>query len=170
MSPKFVRLFFRPGIKAIFAASLSGALVCAAGGALTWRTVGGNAAAEKAVVVDHSTINERLKGTWVLQSIAMRGLAPIESTYPVRIAFEDDGRLICATPEATYRIIDTGKTPIEIEYVIGEMVLPGVFDVQGDTLTVCNALDQHNLPTKPLPTNVTPGPGNAVAIYSRERP
>jgi RNA polymerase sigma factor (sigma-70 family) len=172
-----VALWGVSGTKTILAALLAGAVVCTAGGLVVWRTAGENAAdrnatgekaiAEQAAVVVEQPIDERLHGTWLLQSFTLgERKFPGNPEQPIRIAFEDDGRLICATPGSTYRIVNARKTPMEIEYVIGGKTWPGIFDLRGDTLTVCHEMQ----PGRPRPPDFKPRPGVGISVYSRKRP
>jgi RNA polymerase sigma factor (sigma-70 family) len=175
-----VALWGASATKAIIAASLSGALVCTAAGLLVWRAAGENVAggnagdrtiAENAVVenaVVEKPIEERLKGTWLLQpGCTFHGeLVPIVPAERRGIKLGDNGRM---DEGSAYRV-DTGKRPMEIDWIINGNSWPGIFKLEGDTLTICHSLaPPDNLPTKPLPTDFTPGPGKAVWVYSRDR-
>ncbi len=184
-----VALWGASATKAIIAASLSGALVCTAGGLVVWRSAGGRAAggtagggkaiAENAAVVVRP-IGERLKGTWILQSGNWHGRPlPINPADRRGITLGDNGRFNPgAAGEGTYRI-DTSKSPMEIYETVkitfpnGQeqiVTVPGIFELEGDTLTVCQSLDENGNPVGGPPADFNPGPGKAVWVYSRDRP
>jgi RNA polymerase sigma factor (sigma-70 family) len=182
-----VALWGASGTKTIIVALLAIAVVCTAGGLVAWRAAGGRVTAEKAAVekaaaekavaekavaekaaggnaVAEKTIEERLLGIWVLESF-MLGERQMPGNPNVRIAFEDNGRFICGTPGSTYRIVNTRKTPMEIEYVTNG-TYPGIFELRGDKLTVSTDM----LPDRPRPPDFKPRPGVGTSVYSRARP
>jgi RNA polymerase sigma factor (sigma-70 family) len=146
------------GIKAVVAVSVSGALLTAVASVSVWR-----ATAQKPT-------EQYIQGVWVLQSMTMHGQPiPLEGQPRPRITLGENGSLVSTTTRGTY-VMDTRARPMQMTWTLTGTSMPGIFELQGDSLTVCMTLGQGDLPSLPLPTDFTPGPGKAVMTYSRERP
>jgi uncharacterized protein (TIGR03067 family) len=146
------------GIKAMIAASLSGVLLISAAGLLAWRVVGG------------APIEQRVQGVWVLQSLNMNGeLNEAAAQLRARITLGENGALVTATNTGTY-IIDKRARPMQMTWSIAGSDIPGIFEVRGDTLTLCLNLGPNDVPGTPVPTDFEPGRGKMVIVYTRGQP
>jgi RNA polymerase sigma factor (sigma-70 family) len=144
----------------IAAATLAGTLVCTTAGVLAWRAV-----AAKSVHVD-----EGVKGTWVLEKFIQNGQRDPRMEGPQsRVTLGDNRSFVADNGSGTYQI-DTRTKPGQMSLTVDGGTTVGIFDLQGDTLTMCFAVDANGRPAAPLPPDLTPGPGRLVLVYSRQRP
>jgi uncharacterized protein (TIGR03067 family) len=155
-------------MKWIVALSLSTALVGTAGVLMV----------RHAAAVARNSVEERLKGTWLMQSLVVNGKAMppnpvgrLTFTGSKRPGGEPDG-VRPAGPGAPWSFnytIDTSTSPMRMSLtVLGETQL-SIFDLQGDTLTLVMARTADGGPSDAIPTSFAPGPENAVIVYKRER-
>jgi RNA polymerase sigma factor (sigma-70 family) len=146
------------GLKTLVAASLAGVLLVATGGLV----VRG--------LIAEQPVEQRVKGVWQLRSLVMNGQpVPDAAQDQPRITLGEDGVLVTGVATGTYTL-DTKARPMQMTWTIIGRSVPGIFEVEGDRLTVCITLAPGDEPTRPLPTNFEPGPGKSVMVYSREQP
>jgi RNA polymerase sigma factor (sigma-70 family) len=155
------------GIKWIIALSLSTAVVGTAGVLLV-----------RHAVVGRKSVEERLKGTWLMQSMVVNG-KPMPPNPAGRLTFTGSKKpggqpdsVPPAGPGAPWSFnytIDTSTSPMRINFTVQGETRPSIFDLQGDTLTVVMARTAGGGPSDAIPTSFTPGPENAVIVYKRER-
>lgn len=114
-----------------------------------------------------------LEGEWVLVDQVIRG-KPDKITRRFVLVFQADGVCLSGngTDEATYHfhfVIDGTARPMEIDMKshpkAGDKWAPGIFRVEGDTLTVCQATSvDEKRPTKFEPSA---DPPNWLYVYKR---
>jgi uncharacterized protein (TIGR03067 family) len=116
----------------------------------------------------------RLQGTWVLASGTIDGhpvapararrtrLSILGTTFAMRI----DGHMVAH--ESGFEI-DTSTTPWSVDDTVLDgdekgTVVPGIFKLDGDTLTSCMAAPGHERPTT---FDAGPGTGRALRVFQR---
>jgi RNA polymerase sigma factor (sigma-70 family) len=172
-------------VKPVAVVLLSVALIGTVSGFLIWRTIGRGpgllAKADEATVVlgqdsraERASVNsveEQFKGVWLLQSMTLDGDPFDHGDTPPRVGYLDHGVMTAngVVTGNTYRI-DTQTKPMRLYWTIQGKTLANIFEVQGDTLTVCSSLQSQKDSSAPPPTDFTSGKGKVVCIYSRVRP
>jgi uncharacterized protein (TIGR03067 family) len=122
---------------------------------------------------------DKLQGTWVAVSIESDGkMVPEEKLKNVKMVFKD-GTLSIATggpgrqpPPAKYKL-DENKKPKTIDITAGgrdgsgkktDDVLPGIYELDGDTLKIC-----LGLPGKDRPKELSAKEGAKQRLYTFKR-
>jgi uncharacterized protein (TIGR03067 family) len=111
------------------------------------------------------TLQSPLQGTWAITSMTMGGI-PIRGSQ-AQITITGNQMTLLNVP-GTYRI-DSGKNPMQIDWIVQGGVTQGIFELRGDQLTLCFVQDpagpQANAP--PRPADFSPQPGKMVMIFNR---
>jgi uncharacterized protein (TIGR03067 family) len=119
---------------------------------------------------------DRLQGTWKIISQNEDG-EPIPEREWKQDKIVIEGRSLLSYPEST----DGKADPVKGTYVlkkegidivfehpaIGRLVIPALYRVQGDRLTICVSPGPND--TFVRPPDLTPGPGKVVTVLQRAR-
>jgi RNA polymerase sigma factor (sigma-70 family) len=110
-------------------------------------------------------IHESLEGTWTVRAMVWNGVPAPGVQGQLTL---DANQMVFATNTmrmaGPYRI-DTEKRPMQIDWTPANNVLHGIFELHGDTITIC-----LNLGAAAPPANFTAGPENALLVCGRQRP
>jgi RNA polymerase sigma factor (sigma-70 family) len=105
-------------------------------------------------------IPERLQGTWKMTAMNVNGAPAPAAFLDVRLAFANN-RMILAGAAGTFRI-DADKNPMQIDWTLPNGVSQAIFELRGDTLTLCVGPQR--------PGSFQPGPGISVMVFERMKP
>ena len=133
--------------------------------ALFGLVVSGTAAQDKPGTSD----KDKLQGTWSIESMKMGGKdMPAEELKKVKLTFTGDKVIVKAdakNEEHTYTL-DAAKKPKQIDITAKAEVIPGIYELDGDTLKIATA---HKGGVRPTDFNSQDGSMVGVMVLKRDK-
>ena len=111
---------------------------------------------------------QKLQGKWDVQSFEFNGMPVVSMIAAVR-EFKDDKYTLTPTSGESYAgtfKLDASQTPRQIDLIMPDRTLKGIYEIDGDTLKIAYALEGDARPTE---FASKPDSGVALAIHKRTK-
>ncbi len=114
------------------------------------------------------TDQQKLQGKWTVESFEFNAM-PVESMQGAIREFKDDQYTLTPISGETYSgtiKLDATKTPHQIDLVMPDRTLKGIYEIDGDALKIAYALEGDARPTE---FASKPDSGAALVIHKRAK-
>jgi uncharacterized protein (TIGR03067 family) len=113
---------------------------------------------------DKKDDKDLLQGQWVIVSANLRGKEADRLKGGKLVVKGDEWILTGPAQEPKVKFkLDASTNPKQLDLTRGELTRPGIYKIDGDTLTFCRSLVEGG----DRPTEFKGGPGVALMVYKR---